>query len=172
MSGSNTVSRPTEAPGAEPSRLLKALTLLCRLALAAVFLMAGVTKVTDLHGFEDRVLLLSRLPESLSLAVARCLPWLELTCGTCLALGYAVREAALIVSVLLLAFLGFHLLNPAGRGCDCFLFPRPVSSAGPWWPPVRDGFLLLCAVHVTLTRIAPSPPAPQQTHDVNCPSSV
>src|SRR4051812_27018590 len=117
MSGSNTDSRPPAAPGAEPSRLRKAATLLCRLVLAAVFLMAGVTKVTDPRAFEDRVLLHSRLPEPVSLAVARTLPWLELTCGMCLALGCAVREAALIASVLLFAFLGLHWLSPAGAEC-------------------------------------------------------
>src|SRR4051794_21951008 len=66
----------------------------CRLTLAAVFLMAAVTKVTDMPAFEDRLVLHTPLPVPVVLALARFLPWLELTCGACLALGHAVREAA------------------------------------------------------------------------------
>ena len=56
-----------------------------RPTLAVVFLMAGITKVTDLHGFADEVLVHSGLPYSVGRVVAVALPWLELTCGMCLA---------------------------------------------------------------------------------------
>src|SRR5438270_1320942 len=73
---------------------LRSLSLVCRYILAAVFLMAAVTKIANLRGFAYQLDLHSGLPEDLSVVIAAVLPWLELTCGLCLALGRAVREAA------------------------------------------------------------------------------
>src|SRR5205823_4531979 len=86
------------------------------------------------------------LPEALALAAARCLPWLELTCGACLLLGQAVREATLIVLVLLLLFLVDSLISPPEVDCGCFLFPLPALARPSVWIPVRTVFVLRCAL--------------------------
>src|SRR5258708_37415363 len=98
MSGSIVNSQP---PAPEDRARLQswfssAVGLTCRYVLAAVFLMAALSKITDLHGFEDRLLLHSGLAYRPALIVAGVLPWLELACGLCLALGVAVREAGAI----------------------------------------------------------------------------
>jgi uncharacterized membrane protein YphA (DoxX/SURF4 family) len=118
----------------------------CRWVLAGVFLMAGVTKVTDLHGFADDVVRHSGLPYSVGLVVAAVLPWLELTCAACLLAGYAVREAALLLAILLTLLLVYSLLHLNEPDCACFVFPKPRALAVWWWPPVRNILLLLCAV--------------------------
>ena len=87
--------------------------------LAAVFLMAGVTKVTDLRGFGDDVLLHSGLPYWVGVVVAAVLPWLELTCAACLLAGYAVREAALLLVIVLTMLLVYSLLHLNERDCAC-----------------------------------------------------
>src|SRR5581483_9777903 len=156
MSGNNTSCRPPAAPSGKRARAWALLALLCRYVLAAVFLMAAVTKVTDLHVFEDRVRLHVRLPEFILVLVVRTLPWLELTCGMCLALGWAVREAGLLTALMLLGFLGHSLTASADSDCGCFLFPQPLSTGWAGWPPLRNGVLLLCGLCVVLTRIPPS----------------
>jgi hypothetical protein len=113
--------------------------------LALVFLMAGVTKITDLHGFADFVRLHSALPNSTGLVVAVVLPWLELTCGACLLIGYAVREAALLLVILLSLLFVYSLLHLNEPDCGCFIFPRPQELTLWWWPPLRNALLLLCA---------------------------
>src|SRR5437899_5727999 len=85
---------------------------LSRYLLGVVFLMAAVSKIINLHDFENRVLLHSPLPQALAKVmpsgaiplnfsiiriVVAVLPWLELTCGLFLLFGRAVREFALIV---------------------------------------------------------------------------
>lgn len=137
-----------EPPGADRSRL----SLVCRFVLAAVFLMAAVTKITDLRGFEAQVLPRSPLPEWLGLAAVRILPWLELTCGACLLAGYAVREAALFCALMLVLFIVHALAVPADADCGCFLFPPLTQSGRGWWLPVRNSVFLLCAVRVALKR--------------------
>ena len=108
--------------------------------------MAGLTKVTDLRGFADEVLLHSGLPYSVGLTVAAVLPWLELTCAACLLAGYAVREAALLLAILLTGLLLYSLLHWNEPDCACFVFPTAQALTFWWWPPVRNALLLLCAV--------------------------
>lgn len=122
----------------------------CRYVLAAVFLMAAVTKITDLQGFADRILLHSGLPPWIGLPVVWMLPWLELVCGLCLVLGYAVHEAATIAILLLVAFLGYALTHDAERDCGCFLFFSAAPSTPVGWQIVRNILLLLCAVRTAL----------------------
>src|SRR5262249_9136296 len=80
-----------------------------------------------------------------ALVVAAVLPWLELTCGVCLAFGWAVREAALLLAILLVGLLGYSLTHLGQTDCHCFLFPTPTPESV-WWPPVRNGLLLMCAL--------------------------
>src|SRR5947209_7270839 len=102
MSGPSTTC-PSPGPG--NNRLWRLFGLVCRYLLAAVFLMAALTKITNLGAFEDQVLLHSNLPWWLGRPGAAVLPWLELVCGLCLAIGWASREAAVLTAVLLILFL-------------------------------------------------------------------
>jgi hypothetical protein len=120
--------------------------------------MAAVTKVMDLDRFSRLVVDESGLREEVAVWVAAWLPWLELTAAGCLVFGYAVREAALLLAVLLVIFLGYslvYLLQPGSspvpldeNDCGCFFFPRVIPEAFGWWPPLRDVILLGCAVRV------------------------
>ncbi len=139
---------PPPAPAAEPAReplWSVVLTAGCRYALAAVFLMAALTKIADLSGFRDRVVLRTGLPPRLAEAVGASLPWLELTCALCLVLGTMRREASALLAILLLLFIGHALLSPAGDECGCFLFPA-TAPASRWLPLGRNLLLLGCAL--------------------------
>jgi len=131
------------------------LAVTCRYVLAAVFLAAAVTKITDLAGFTNR-LVWSELP--FARIVAAVVPWLELTCGLCLALGWAVREAAAILAVLLAALLVYALAHFGQSDCRCFFFPTR-EPRWTWWTPTRNTILLACAVCVSLVRTRHSPKA-------------
>ena len=119
----------------------------CRYLLAILFLMAAVTKLTDLRGFSDQVIRDSGLPYRLSQVVGVVVPWLELTCGVCLALGLAVREAAVLLSIHLAALFVYVLTHPGPSDCRCFLFPGREPEWA-WWKPVLNVVLLLCAIYV------------------------
>lgn len=153
MSGPSTDCPPPPPPSAEPSALPvwnRILGYVCQYLLAAVFLMAAVTKITDLHAFADRTVLHSGLPYALAVTAAAVLPWLELTCGLCLALGVAVREAAVLMALMLAAFLVESLLRPAETDCGCLLFPAALQPANQWpWQPLRNLLLLLCSLRVS-----------------------
>jgi uncharacterized membrane protein YphA (DoxX/SURF4 family) len=122
----------------------------CRYLLAVVFLMAAVSKLTDLRTFAAQVERDSGLPDRVNRIVGVVLPWLELTCGACLALGQAVREAALVLSILLVALLIYALTHLGASDCHCFLFPGREPQWA-WWGPVQNALLLACAVYVSLS---------------------
>jgi uncharacterized membrane protein YphA (DoxX/SURF4 family) len=160
MSGTCDNDPPSLTVTERPRPVNRALGHACRYVLAAVFLMAAVTKITDLPGFADRLVLHSALPPRLAEVVAFVLPWLELTCGLCLVFGMAVREAAAILCVLLLAFLGLSLSRPAEPDCGCLILPRLLKSisTGPW-VIIRDFVLLLCGLHIAAGSKPSGPPA-------------
>lgn len=111
-----------------------------------MFLAAAVSKISDLPGFENQILLHSGLPRPVGVAVVVVLPWLELTCGACFALGHAVREAALIASALLGAFAAYALVFRGEGDCHCFFLPVTVAGGAWWWAVARNGVLLLCGL--------------------------
>ena len=145
MNGSTEGCRSSAPPRAERGWKSALLTTVCRYLLAAAFLAAAVTKIADPETFRDNVLDKAHLPLYVARAVIWVLPWLELTCGACLALGYAVREAALLVGVLLVLFTIHALVNTTEEDCGCFLAPFPQPGLA-WWPAIRNGFLLACSV--------------------------
>ncbi len=139
---------PAASDDRRKGRLGRAVNLACRYLLAAVFLAAAVTKITDLTAFESRVLFHSGLPYPVGIAVVVVLPWLELVCGACLALGRADREAAFLCAVLLILFSIYSLTYPSEADCQCFFTGPAVAGLGWWWPLLRNGVLLLCGLRV------------------------
>lgn len=136
--------QPLQQPAKRWPRWLALLGGASRLVLAAVFLMAAITKIIDLPAFENQVVQHGGLSSTFAGVVVWILPWLELTCGVCLGLGYAHREAGLITAALLILFSVHRLITMEQPECGCFLFPplRQITWTG--WPLVRNLLLLLC----------------------------
>ena len=163
MSGANTnCPPPDKAAKSISSKIESLITIGCRYVVGGVFLMAAVSKIVNPREFEAQVLLHSSLPQvlasmiparevQLSFSLARIvvafLPWLELSCGLCLIFRWAIREAAMIISLLLSLFIA-HSLAYRSEDCQCFFFPTIVSSMHWWWHPIRDGLLLICSVYL------------------------
>ena len=141
------------APTAEDRQVVprgwwSASRLLCRGVLAGVFLMAAITKITDMHSFIHVVQTRSGLPYLVALAIGAFLPWLELTCAGCLLLGKAIREASLILAVLLVGLLAYSLTHLGEPDCGCWVFPK-IGTESIWaWPALRNSLLLLCCIRV------------------------
>lgn len=132
-----------------PSRAERAFKTVCRFVLAAVFLAAALSKLTDLRGFTDHLLMHSGLPYWPTRFAAAVVPWVELVCGLCLLAGFAVREAATILAVMLTAFIIYLSLSPSDADCGCLLFPDAFQIVNRWpWLLVRNGVLFVCALSV------------------------
>lgn len=122
------------------SKVLIYLTLLSRLVLGGIFLLAGLSKLGDVKGMLDSItdyemVLPSWLPE----LMARGLPPLEIAIGIFLLLGLFTRIAAALAGGLMIVFL-FALIQAMVRGfgnqisCGCI-------ATGPGANPIGTAIL-------------------------------
>jgi len=79
--------------------------LAVRLAGAAVWLFAGITKLTDLDGFRLQVHAYQILPSGIETAFSYALPLVEIVLGLYLLVGALVRPVAIISCVLMAIFI-------------------------------------------------------------------
>ena len=103
--------------------------LAVRLAGAAVWLVAGITKLTDLTGFEAQVQAYQVLPHGLVAPFAYALPLVEVALGVYLLVGALVRPVAIVSCVLMAVFICAELQAWArGLSIDCGCFGTTVKT--------------------------------------------
>ncbi|OLM29846.1 Conserved membrane protein [Pseudonocardia sp. Ae717_Ps2] len=120
------------------ARPLDVLGTVLRLGLAAVWLVSGAVKLSEPFTTAVAVAAYRALPDALVVPVATLLPPLEIALGMLLLAGLATRLAAVVGTVLLLAFVA-GLVQAWARGlaidCGCFGGGGPVdpddTSYGP-----------------------------------------
>src|SRR5205823_493758 len=113
--------------------------------IAAVFLVAGLWKVTDPSGAAVR-LAQAKVPESLSLAAAIGLGIAETFAGVLLLVPRFRRWGSVIGSLLLVAFMVFIAIHYNElRGAECSCFPWVKRAVGPGFF-IGDGIMLLLAI--------------------------
>jgi len=97
--------------------------LAIRLTAAAIWIVAGISKIADLPHFNAQVRAYDLLPGSLDAPFAYALPFVEVGIGIYLALGLLVRPAAILGSALMLLFIA-AMAQAWARGlsldCGCF----------------------------------------------------
>jgi putative oxidoreductase len=127
------------------------IALALRLVLGAVFVYAAYTKLRQSWLlFALSIDSYQLLPEWAVLAVARTLPWLELTLGALLIIGLWLRYTSLIVSAILTLFFSVMLVSYwRGNGIDCGCFG--VGEALTLRTLARDGVLLIAAITLMVT---------------------
>jgi uncharacterized membrane protein YphA (DoxX/SURF4 family) len=120
--------------------------LICRLALAILFLYAGVEKIINPREFAVAIYNYQLLPDRAINLLAVILPWLEVFLATGLLAGIYVRGTSLISALLFLTF-AIALAVNLGRGldisCGCF---GAASGNINWLYLVRDVSLLIMSV--------------------------
>jgi putative oxidoreductase len=107
------------------------ISLLARLAVAAVFIYAAYDKVWRPAEFAQAVATYELVPIWMVNASSAVLAWLELIIGGFLIFGIAIRAAALWTTGLLLFFIGLMIYSGlTGAGYDCGCFPGGGHPAG------------------------------------------
>jgi len=121
------------------SQLKNYLPAAVRIALGAVFIYAALLKIADPVAFAGSVAAYRILPYFGSYLIAAALPFVELTCGVLLVLGYRVRSGALIIGALNLVFI-VALGSAIARGLDidCGCFKQGGEKTTPWMALARD----------------------------------
>jgi uncharacterized membrane protein YphA (DoxX/SURF4 family) len=122
---------------------------LARLVVGVVWLAAGLSKVSDGAASVRAVRAYDLLPESVVPTIGHALPALEIVVGLALVAGALTRAAAVVSSVLLVAFI-LGIASAWARGlqieCGCFGsggFDADATSKYPWEIARDVGLLLL-----------------------------
>jgi uncharacterized membrane protein YphA (DoxX/SURF4 family) len=127
----------------------RAILLVGRLALAAVFLYAAYTKLRDpWMVFAMEIDAMKVVPGGAVEVVARTMPWFELALGVLLLIGIRTRWVGTVATALLVSFFTMLLvlyLRGFQGDCGCF---GPGEQLGPK-TLARDGVLVLLSIWVT-----------------------
>ncbi len=107
------------------------LTLLFRVVLGVVFLVASYYKVLHPDEFAQSIWYYHLVPGSLINLMALVLPWLEVVCGVALLVGVFYRGAVWLVNAMLVIFI-IALWSAVARGLDidCGCFKASRGSGG------------------------------------------
>jgi uncharacterized membrane protein YphA (DoxX/SURF4 family) len=131
------------------------LTLLARLVVGSVWIVAGAIKLGDTDASVRAVRAYQVLPESVVPVVGRGLPAFEVVLGVLLIVGLGLRIVAVLSALLQLAFI-IGIASAWARGiqidCGCFGgggFDANATSKYPW-EIARDTGLFLLSVMVAI----------------------
>jgi uncharacterized membrane protein YphA (DoxX/SURF4 family) len=101
----------------------KRITVILRIVIGGVFMVSCIHKIAHPAAFAAVVANYQILPPALVTVTAIVFPWIEAVCGLALAFGRFDTGAALLVCLMMIAFIGIALFN-AYRGlnvaCGCF----------------------------------------------------
>lgn len=129
---------------------------ICQLFLGGIFLYAGLGKIVFHLNFIKNVRNYRLLPEVLVEVFSYVLPWLEVIFGILLILGIFKRISAVVISTLLLVFIGailIDLLRGIDVSCGCFFqtsVQKTSSSTSMIFTVFRDILFLVPGVLIIL----------------------
>jgi putative oxidoreductase len=133
--------------------ILRVARLLLRVAIAALFLFAAITKLVDPNSFAEQIANYQLTPWPATAVLSVFLPALELCVGISLLLGRWESGALVWVAILLTIFSG-ALLSAIVRGLsiDCGCFGRSIENTGTLWPLIRNLVLLVVTGFLWFSR--------------------
>jgi uncharacterized membrane protein YphA (DoxX/SURF4 family) len=125
------------------------LALAARVVLGCTFIVASLDKIIHPELFARTVYNYQLLPEAAVNVVALWIPWLELVGGVLLLLGFWIPGSVLLLTSLLVVFLGalgFNLARGLDVACGCFSTSSkdPVTA----FTLLRDSLFLLVALYL------------------------
>lgn len=128
------------------SKIFNIISLLSRLALAAVFFMASLEKVWQPAAFAQATATYDLLPIWAVNTFSAVLAWLELFLAVMLLIGFWIKPAALWSAYLMAVFTGLMIWSGAvGAVHDCGCFPGMDSQVG-YKDALRDVIIMLPAL--------------------------
>ena len=124
------------------------LQLTVRLLIGGLFLYVAWQDILDTMGFASSIYNYKLFPPSIIGISTAFIPWIELLAGLALILGVKVREASLLISLLVAVLLSLDVINVTrGLDIDCGCFSGIERKAD--WLAVSEDFVLLgCALFI------------------------
>lgn len=130
------------------------------IVIGALFIYAGAVKIIDPVEFARDIDNYKMLSWTLSVSLALYLPWLEILCGLGLITGILYRGSVLILTTLMIVFIGASIAAKA-RGLDisCGCFGHASAYLNFAWHLALDFGLLIGLVALWSARSPSNRPA-------------
>ena len=129
------------------------LILIGRLIVSATFILAALPKIQDTATFATSVEGYRVVTGNLTVWIALALPWLELVAGFGLLIPQIRRGSALVIALLLIAFILLHA-SAWARGldinCGCFIAHKSGKAPNYLWLILRNICLLATCTSVMI----------------------
>ena len=129
--------------------------LAARWILGSTFIYASYSKILAPAAFAKIIFGYGLFPASLINLAAITLPFVELIAGLALIIGFYPRSAALIINVMLLAFivsLSINIIRGHEFDCGCFAINADEISIFSGELLFRDFFYLALGLHILLFK--------------------
>jgi uncharacterized membrane protein YphA (DoxX/SURF4 family) len=125
----------------------RAIVLVLRLVVAAVFLAASLPKIADPTSFATDIDNYRMVPDALIGPMAIGLPLLETVVGIALVTGVHARGASIVAAAMLVTF-AIAMVQAIARGIDldCGCFGHVVETRVSWLTVARNASLTLACV--------------------------
>lgn len=126
-----------------------------RILLGIIFIYAGFSKIIHPEAFAGIIANYRILPSNLVSFSAVLLPWLEVTAGVSLLIGYGAKGGALIIDILMIVFiLAFiaNLVRGIDVACGCFSVAL-MEKTSTYSYLIRDVLLLAAGVSLLVCEI-------------------
>tara|TARA_B100000989_G_scaffold268369_1_gene223040 strand:+ start:731 stop:1222 length:492 start_codon:yes stop_codon:yes gene_type:complete len=141
------------SPRIRSTAFLAYLILIGRLIVSAAFILAALPKIQDPEAFTASVEGYRVVTGDLAVWIALALPWLELVTGFGLLIPQIRRGSALVIALLLIAFIVLHA-SAWARGldisCGCFRAHESDKAPDYLWLILRNLGLLTACVCVLI----------------------
>lgn len=128
---------------------MNVLVLILRVAIGAVFIVAGISKIGHAELFAAEIAGFRILPQIVIAPLALVLPFFEVLLGVYLVIGLYTRVVGIIAAIQLALFgsaIGSAVVRGLTISCGCF---GPNDKTVTSWPEVaRDLFLALLAAAI------------------------
>jgi uncharacterized membrane protein YphA (DoxX/SURF4 family) len=129
------------------------LILIGRLVVSAAFILAALPKIQDPAAFAVSVEGYRIVTANLAMWIALALPWLELVTGFGILIPQIRRGSALVIALLLIAFIALHA-SAWARGldinCGCFNAHESDKTTDYLWLILRNIGLLTACIFVLI----------------------
>jgi len=129
-------------------------TLVSRLLVGGVFIVASFYKIIDPGGFAKSIWYYHMVPGDLINLMALIMPWMELVCGIAVIAGLFYRGSIVLINVMMLVFI-IALSSAVFRGinidCGCFKAAQE-SNESALNALYFDLALMVPAVHLILSK--------------------
>ena len=130
------------------------LTMMFRIILGVIFIIASYYKITDPLSFAKSIWYYHMVPGSLINLMALVLPWVELLAGIGLIVGVGYRGSLLLITLLTAVFIA-ALISAVARGlsidCGCFKAAGSGESSARN-ALIQDAIMTIAIIQLWLSR--------------------